>query len=172
MSSIPSEPQASTLPRAEGGKYLVFRLGLESYGVNVLNVRHIIRMLEITPVPRMAPYVRGVINLRGKVIPMIDLRLKFGLGEAEIGERTCTLVVETDAAHGGKALTGLIVDSVVGVDLIAASDIDHAPDFGAKLQTDHILGMAGSHGIVKALLNIDHVVSADGIHPVPHAHKS
>ena len=163
MATSPTPSPSAAQARGLAGKYLTFRLGHESYGVSVLKVREIIRMVEITPVPQMPAYVRGVINLRGRVIPVIDLRMKFNLGNAEIGERTCTVVVQVTTPQGGRSFTGLIVDAVEEVTGIGPADIEPTPDFGTKLQTDHILGMAKIRGVVKALLDIDRVVSAEAI---------
>lgn len=149
--------------RAEAGKYLTFALGHESYGVPVLKVREIIRLTDITAVPQMPPYVKGVINLRGKVIPVVDLRTKFGLAQAEATERTCIVVVQVEMASHTKSLMGLIVDGVEEVAFIAAADIEETPDFGASLDTHYILGMAKVKNVVKALLDIDKVVSAGTI---------
>ena len=149
--------------RAEAGKYLTFVLGRESYGVPVLKVREIIRLTEITAVPQMPHYIKGVINLRGKVIPVVGLRAKFGLAEIEASERTCIVVVQVEMASHTKALMGLIVDGVEEVAFIAAQDIEATPDFGASLDTQYILGMAKVKNVVKALLDIDKVLTADTV---------
>src|SRR6187401_897694 len=124
-------PDASSPPTraAKPGRYLTFRLGQESYGFQVLGVREIIRLCPITPVPRMPDYVKGVINLRGKVIPILDLRLKFRLARVEMTERTCIIVVQVNTTAGARMLMGLIVDAVEEVLNIAAGDIEEAPDF-------------------------------------------
>lgn len=147
--------------RALAGKYLTFTLGRESYGVPVLKVREIIRLVQITAVPQMPPYVRGVINLRGKIIPVMDLRLKFALAQAETTERTCIIVVQVTGPSGSKPHIGLIVDGVEEVSSIAAADIEPTPDFGSSLNTSYLLGMAKVAGAVKALLDIDRVVAAE-----------
>ncbi len=147
--------------QALAGKYLTFRLGEESYGLPVLKVREIIKLTPITAVPQMPDYVKGVINLRGKVIPVVDLRTKFGLAGATTTERTCIVVVQVEMADHNKTLMGLIVDGVEEVAHIAAQEIEETPDFGAILNTEYILGMAKVKGAVKALLDIDKVVSAD-----------
>ncbi len=153
----------STKHHAQPGKYLTFVLGHESYGVEVLKVREIIRMLDITPVPQMPEYVKGVINLRGKVIPVVDLRLKFRLAHADFTERTCIIVVQVELADGAQASMGLIVDAVEEVTNIGATEIEDTPDFGTKLSTDYILGMAKVKDVVKTLLDINRVVSAETI---------
>ena len=151
------------------GKFLTFGLGNESYGVSVLKVREIIRLMDITSVPQMPAYVRGVINLRGKVVPVVDLRLKFGLARAESTERTCIVVVQITTPAGASALTGFIVDAVEEVLNIAADDVEPTPDFGVALATDYILGMAKIKGRVKTLLDIDGVLSAEALAHVEQA---
>jgi purine-binding chemotaxis protein CheW len=145
-----------------GGKYLTFSLDKEEYGIGILNVKEIIGMIPITMIPRMPPYVKGVINLRGKVIPVIDLRLKLSMKEAEYTERTCIIVVEISGASG-QVLLGIIVDSVAEVLNVKEADIEDTPAFGAKLETEYILGMAKIGGRVKILLDIDRVLTSGEI---------
>lgn len=144
------------------GKYLTFSLAKEEYGIGILKVKEIIGMMPITTVPRTPPFIKGVINLRGKVIPVVDLRLKFGIEEMGYTERTCIIVVEI-ASQAGSVLTGIVVDSVSEVLNIKGADIEETPNFGAKLDTDYILGMAKITGGVKILLDIDKVLSAEEI---------
>jgi purine-binding chemotaxis protein CheW len=141
------------------GKYLTFQLGREEFAIRVLKVREIMGIQDITAVPQTPPYVKGVINLRGKVIPVIDLRLKFGLAEIEYTQRTCIIVVqvELDAAA---MLMGLVVDAVSEVLNLAAADIENTPDFGSGVVTPYLLGMAKNKGKVKILLDIDQVLSS------------
>jgi len=142
------------------GKYLTFTLAGEEYGIIILKVKEIIGMLPITPVPQTPPYVKGVINLRGKVIPVVDLRRKFGMDPMEYTERTCIIVVEI--ADSVKTIPmGIVVDSVSEVLNIKSADIEETPSFGNRLDTDYILGMAKVGGGVKILLDIDRVMSAD-----------
>jgi len=148
------------------GKYLTFSLGQESYGIEILKVREIIRLPDITPVPQMPEYVKGVINLRGKVIPVLDLRIKFRFATADFNERTCLIVVAVKLPSGEDALVGLIVDVVEEVMNIHAEDIEATPNFGAKLATDYILGLAKVKGTVKTILDIDGVITADTIQAV------
>ena len=157
---------SSVQPRAAAGKYLTFVLGHESYGIGVLRIREIIRVLDITAVPQMPAYVKGVINLRGKVIPVIDLRIKFQLSKAETTERTCIIVVQVNLPSGAKPQMGLIVDAVEEVANIGAAEIEETPDFGAALATDYILGMAKVKGAVKTLLDIDRVVAAETVEQI------
>ncbi len=140
------------------GKYLTFSLDKEEYGIGILKVKEIIGMTPITMIPRMPPYIKGVINLRGKVIPVIDLRLKLSMNEAEYSERTCIIVVEISGASG-QVLIGVIVDSVSEVLNVKEADIEDTPAFGARLNTEYILGMAKTGGRVKILLDIDRILS-------------
>lgn len=142
------------------GKYLTVALDSESYGIAVLKVREIIRLQKITPVPQLPVFVKGVINLRGRVIPVVDLRVKFGL-QAALTERTCIVVVQIKAPAGQSVPTGLIVDSVEEVVNLTAGEIEPTPEFGEKIDTSYLLGMAKVKGQVKALLDIDRVLSAE-----------
>lgn len=145
----------------QAGRYLTFVLGQESYGIPVLKVREIIRMIDITPVPRMPAYVKGVINLRGKVLPVVDLRVRFDLTKVEFTERTCTIVVQVSQSNGVHSLLGLVVDAVEEVAQVSAESIEPAPDFGGNLNTDYIIAMARVKGGVKTLLDIDKIIAAD-----------
>ncbi len=162
------EDSASTMDRAiqeitiKTGKYLTFTLGDETYGIGILKVKEIIGMMTITSVPRTPAFIKGVINLRGKVIPVMDLRLKFGMGEIPYTDRTCIIVVEIDS-DDGTVLIGIVVDAVSEVLNIVKEDIEETPAFGTKLDTDYILGMAKTENSVKILLNIDKVLSSDEI---------
>jgi purine-binding chemotaxis protein CheW len=140
------------------GKYLTFHLGQEEYGVQVLQVREIMGLQDITAVPQTPHHVRGVINLRGKVIPVLCLRAKFGLPETEYTTRTCIIVVFIKQRTGGMQV-GIIVDDVSEVLNIVANEIEDTPDFGEGAGTPYILGMAKIKGKVKILLDIDQVVS-------------
>jgi purine-binding chemotaxis protein CheW len=155
-------------PSALAGKYLTIGLGAEAYGIPVLRVREIIRLQKITAVPQMPEYVKGVINLRGKVIPIVDLRVKFGVA-AEIADRTCIVVVQVQLATDQTVPMGLIVDRVEEVANLSAAEIEPAPDFGAKLSTEYMLGLAKGKGQVKTLLNLDRVIAAETIGAL-HAH--
>jgi len=140
------------------GKYLTFTLAAEEYGIGILKVKEIIGMMAITTVPQTPDYMKGVINLRGKVIPVVDLRLKFGMEAMGYTERTCIIVVEITGG-GGKIQMGILVDSVSEVLNIRAGEIEDTPNFGSRLDTDYILGMAKTGGRVKILLEIDKVLS-------------
>jgi purine-binding chemotaxis protein CheW len=142
------------------GKYLTFTLAEEDYGIGILKIKEIIGMLPITSVPQTPDFVKGVINLRGKVIPVMDLRLRFGMMSMDYTERTCIIVVEI-AGQTGTILVGIVVDAVSEVLNIKGDDIEKTPTFGTKLNTDYILGMAKMEGGVKILLDIDQVLSSD-----------
>ena len=157
---------SAELGKTGSGKYLTFSLGQESYGIEILKVREIIRLPDITPVPQMPDYVKGVINLRGKVIPVVDLRVKFQFAKAEFNERTCMIVVSVRLPSSQSALVGLIVDVVEEVMNVNAQDIEAAPNFGTKLDTDYILGMAKVKGGVRTILDIERVVTADTLRAV------
>lgn len=151
---------ASTTAQKNAGKYLTVVLDNEAYGIAVLKVREIIRMQKITPVPQMPAFVKGVINLRGRVIPIVDLRVKFGL-KSEFTERTCIVVVQVKLPSEQVVQMGLIVDSVEEVVNLPAEEIEPTPDFGAKIDTTYLLGMAKVKGQVKTLLDIDRVVAPE-----------
>jgi len=157
-SSVAPEGAAAKL----AGKYLTTVLDHEAYGIAVLKVREIIRMQKITPVPQLPAFVKGVINLRGRVIPIVDLRVKFGL-PAEFAERTCIVVVQVRLATEQTVQMGLIVDSVEEVVTLTEAEIEPTPDFGTDVDTSYLLGMAKVKGQVKTLLDIDTVVSADAL---------
>lgn len=158
MSSSPAP--AATTTSLQSGKYLTVTLDSESYGLGVLKVREIIRLQKITPVPQMPEFVKGVINLRGRVIPVADLRVKFGL-KAEFTERTCIVVVQVKMSTEQLVQMGLIVDSVEEVVNLTAAEIEPIPEFGAKIDTSYLLGMAKVKGQVKMLLDLDRVVSLE-----------
>jgi purine-binding chemotaxis protein CheW len=147
---------------AIAGKYLTVVLENEAYGIAVLKVREIMRLQKITPVPQMPAFVKGVINLRGRVIPVVDLRVKFGL-KAEFAERTCIVVVQVKLPSEQLVQMGLIVDSVEEVVTLTAAEIEPTPDFGTKVNTDYLLGMAKVKGQVKTLLDIDRVVAPETV---------
>lgn len=152
-----TEPAAASRSDARAGKYLTFQLASEEFGVGVLRVREIMGLQEITAVPQTAAHVKGVINLRGKVVPVIDLRLKFGIAAAEYTQRTCIIVAQAEA-ESGPTLMGVIVDGVSEVLNLSAAEIEDAPDFGPETG-QYLLGIAKVKGKVKILLDIDRVLS-------------
>jgi len=140
------------------GKYLTFALANEEYGLEILKVREIIGYMEITAVPQTPHHVKGVINLRGQVIPVIDLRAKFGMETTAVTEETCIIVVEINQT-GRNFSTGIVVDHVQEVLDINGQDIEEAPQFGASVDTAFILGMGKIGDTVKILLDIDRVLA-------------
>ena len=155
--------QVSMAQRA--GKYLTFKLVDEEYGLEILKVQEIIGMMNVTRVPKMPNYIRGVINLRGKVIPVADLRLKFGLDHTEDTERTCIIVVQV--SHGEQEVTtGIIVDEVSEVLDVAEEQIEESPSFGGAVDTEFILAMGKIGDQVIMFLDIDKVLSANAMQSV------
>ena len=154
--------QATKAMAEREGKYLTFSLADEEYGIGILKIKEIIGMMPITSVPQTPEFVKGVINLRGKVIPVVDLRLRFGMEAIDYTERTCIIVVEIEG-EAGNMMIGIVVDSVSEVLNIKGEDIEDTPTFGTKLNTDYILGMAKMEGGVKILLDIDQVLSSEEI---------
>jgi purine-binding chemotaxis protein CheW len=161
--ATPSQPANAAQTDARTGKYLTFQLASEEFGIGVLKVREIMGMHEITAVPQTPPHVKGVINLRGKVVPVIDLRLKFGLPGAEYTQRTCIIVTQV-RGESGPILMGIIVDGVSEVLNLTANEIEDSPDFGDQTVKRYLLGMAKVKGKVKILLDIDTVLSTQEIH--------
>ena len=157
--AIQAEESNKTLLDKEG-KYLTFALANEEYGLEILKVREIFGYMDITAVPQTPAYVKGVINLRGQVIPVIDLRAKFGMETAEVTEETCIIVVEI--TQGDRNIsTGIVVDHVQEVLDIAGENIEESPQFGASVNTDFILGMGKIGETVKILLDIDRVLAGE-----------
>jgi purine-binding chemotaxis protein CheW len=154
--------QAVKAMEAKEGKYLTFTLAEEEYGIGILKIKEIIGMMPITTVPQTPNFLKGVINLRGKVIPVIDLRIRFGMESVDYTERTCIIVVEIDGISGTVQI-GIVVDAVSEVLNITGKDIEDTPIFGTKLDTTNILGMAKMEGGVKILLDIDRVLNSNEI---------
>ena len=153
-------PSPTSAPVAQlAGKYLTVVIADEFYGIAVRSVREIIRLQKITPAPQLPAHVRGVINLRGRVIPIIDLRMKFGL-RAESNDRTCVVVVQVGSAAGPALSMGLIVDTVDEVTTITEAEIEPIPEFGCQIDRSCLLGLAKVKGQVKTLLSIERVVES------------
>lgn len=151
-----TEPRDAGLASMDTSKFLTFCLGDEEYGIEILKVREIIGMMPITPVPKTPEFIRGVINLRGKVIPVVDLRLKFGMPSVAQTDETCVIVVQADGVE-----MGTIVDKVSEVADIDSENIEDAPFFGDEVQTDYILGLGKSVGRVTLLLDIDRALETE-----------
>jgi purine-binding chemotaxis protein CheW len=151
--------QQPSAAAARGGKYLTFMLGNEEYGLEILKVREIIGYADITALPGTASYVKGVMNLRGQVMSVMDLRAKFGMAPTSRTDQTCIIVIEI-LRDGRKLYVGIIVDRVSEVLWIDSHKIEQTPVFDASVRTDFILGIGMVGGAVKILLDIDRVVSA------------
>lgn len=162
MATTSSSAPAGAQTTAKAGKYLTFQLGKEIYGIEILKVQEIIGMMPVTHVPKTPEFVRGVINLRGKVIPVIELRRKFGLEGREDTERTCIVVVQV-AWAAGTVTMGLLVDEVSEVLNVTGDQIEPPPSFGAAVDTDFILGMGKVGQKVVMLLDVDRVLAADEV---------
>jgi len=147
---------------AKEGKYLTFSLAEEEYGIGILKVKEIVGLMPVTTVPRAPEFVKGVINLRGKVIPIIDLRLRFNMDEAEPTDRTCIIVVEIEGPSG-QVQIGIVVDSVSEVLNVKAEDIEETLSFGFSFDSNWLLGMAKVEGAIKILLDIDRILGAEEI---------
>ena len=161
MAATLTPEETLAAPRADmrAGKYLTFQLANEEFGIRVLKVREIMGVQEITAVPQTPSHVKGVINLRGKVIPVIDLRLKFGLPSVEYTQRTCIIVTQVAADQSSTILMGIVVDAVSEVLNLSLQEIEDTPDFGEDIGGDYLLGMAKVKGKVKILLDIDRILS-------------
>ena len=155
-------PSSSRNPSGLGGKYLTFRLGKEQFGLEILKVREIMGWINITPVPKSPPSVRGVLNLRGKIIPVIDLRRKFDMEVVANTDRTCIIVIDVHV-RGQSADVGILVDNVSEVLNIKSEDIGPPPALGSDMDASFILGMAKSPGCVTILLAIENVLSESEI---------
>ena len=160
--AVQQNHSAHTAGTTNEGKYLTFALGAEEFGLEILTVREIIGYISVTPVPRTPHYIKGVINLRGQVIPVVDLRLKFDMAESEVTDQTCIIVVET-VRDKKEVSVGLVVDRVQEVLYIDGQDIDPSPPFGGSVDTDYILGIAKVGDSVKILLNIDKVLQSEAL---------
>jgi purine-binding chemotaxis protein CheW len=162
MPAIAAKENTAAHADARAGKYLTFQLASEEFGIRVLKVREIMGVQEITAVPRTPAHVKGVINLRGKVIPVIDLRLKFGLPPEEYTQRTCIIVTQVQGENCTLQM-GVVVDGVSEVLNLTGQEVEDTPDFGDSDATQYLLGMAKVKGKVKILLDIDKVLSAQEI---------
>ena len=143
-------------PRA--GKYLTFFLASEEYGVDILKVQEIIGWMPITPVPLTAKYILGVINLRGKIHPIMDLKTKFGMDETEITDETCIIVIKT-----ASLMMGIMVDKVSEVVNVSSEDVEDTPSFGGDVNPEYLLGVGKIGGRVRLLLDIEKIINAADI---------
>lgn len=150
------EENSENVSSIDGGKFLSFRLFKEDYALDALRVVEIVGIVDITPVPQTPDFVKGVINLRGKVIPVVDLRIRFNMPEESYTDETCIIVVEV-----GELQMGVIIDTVLEVLDIESGDIEPPPSFGVEVNTDYIYGMGKIDGKAKILLNIDKVLTSE-----------
>lgn len=157
-----STKAATPVASVKEAKYLTFSLANEEYGLEILKVREIIGYIDVTAVPQTPSYVKGVVNLRGKVIPVVDLRAKFGMVTTDVTDETCIIVVEI-TQNGRQCNTGIVVDHVQEVLDIADQDIEEAPRFDGSVSADFILGMGKVGDSVKILLDIDKVLADSGL---------
>jgi purine-binding chemotaxis protein CheW len=152
--------RATTDRRQDHGQYLTFVLGGETMAIGILAIREIIEYGEITDVPMMPPFIRGVLNLRGSVVPVVDLAARFGRRPSAVSRKTCIVIVEA-TANGESQVMGIIVDAVNAVIEIAAEDIEPPPTFGASVRSDFIQGMGRVDGRFIIILDVDRVLSVD-----------
>jgi purine-binding chemotaxis protein CheW len=143
---------------SRAGKYLTFFLDREEYGVEILKVQEIIGRMPITPVPLTSKYIRGVINLRGKIHPIMDLKIKFGMDETPITDETCIIVIKT-----ASMMMGVLVDKVSEVVNVSSGDIEDTPSFGADVNPEYLLGVGKTGGQIRLLLDIEKVITASDI---------
>lgn len=153
------QPPAASVPAAQ---YLTFLLDGESFGIDILGIKEIIEYHSLTAVPMMPACVRGVINLRGAAVPVIDLQARFGRRRSEVTKRTCIVIVEV-AGEGQRHDVGVVVDAVNEVLDIPPADIEPAPSFGARIRADFIHGMGKVRGRFVVLLNADRVLGIEAI---------
>jgi len=163
-------PATETTARA--GKYLTFNLADEHYGLEIMRIQEIVGIMPITRIPRMPAFVAGIVNLRGKVIPVVDLRLAFGLESAEVTDRTCIIVVRVERSAGQSAVMGVLVDEVSDVVALADDAIEETPEFGSAIDTSFIKGVGRSEDRVLLLLDIEQVLSDDQMESVESATKT
>jgi purine-binding chemotaxis protein CheW len=161
-----SEPQSGSLARQNAAletvdqqQYLIFTLGEEMFAIGILAIREIIEYGHLTEVPMTPPFIRGVINLRGAVVPVVDLAVRFGRKANETSKRTCIVIIETDAGSDQSHQMGIVVDAVSAVLDIPAEDIEPPPEFGAKIRIDFISGMGKINNRFVAILDVDKVLS-------------
>jgi purine-binding chemotaxis protein CheW len=166
--NIIAPPPDVRLAEQKAGKYLIFRLGAEEFGISVLQAREILSLQEITAVPNTPEHIKGVINLRGKIIPVVELRRKFNMDPAEYSSNTCIIVAQVNRGTESMQI-GMVVDSVCEVATLHAGEIEDAPDFGEQVETPWLMGIARKKNGVRILLHVDQVLSAtelNGLHSV------
>jgi purine-binding chemotaxis protein CheW len=158
MNNASAVKENQSIKDSRTGKYLTFFLASEEYGVEILKVQEIIGRMPITPVPLTSKYIRGVINLRGKIHPIMDLKIKFGMDETQMTDETCIIVIKTSTL-----MMGILVDKVSEVVNVASGDIEDTPSFGADVDTKYLLGVGKTGGRVRLLLDIEKVITKSDI---------
>ena len=158
MNNASAVKENQSIKDSRTGKYLTFFLASEEYGVEILKVQEIIGRMPITPVPLTSKYIRGVINLRGKIHPIMDLKIKFGMDETRMTDETCIIVIKTSTL-----MMGILVDKVSEVVNVASGDIEDTPSFGAEVNTEYLLGVGKAGGRVRLLLDIEKVITATDV---------
>ncbi len=153
-----TDPEAQDID--EQNQFLTFTLRDETFAIGILHIKEILEYGQLTPVPMMPPYIRGVINLRGAVVPVVDLHARFGDSPSDISKRTCIVIIEVTTEEGEQDI-GIVVDSVTEVLEIPDHEIEPAPSFGARIRTDFIYGMGKVNGDFVIILSVDRVLSVD-----------
>jgi len=146
----------------QAGQYLTFGLGTETFAIGIMAIKEIIEYASLTEVPMMPTYVRGVINLRGSVVPVLDLPVRFGKASSEVTKRTCIVIIDVMLGSDRHVL-GLVVDTVNAVLDIPSSDIEPPPAFGASIRTEFIRGMVKINSKFVIVIDVDHVLAADEV---------
>lgn len=153
-------PQDEALLTDEEGQYLTFTLGGEMFAIGILNIKEILEYGQLTAVPMMPSFIRGVINLRGSVVPVVDLSVRFGGNASEVTKRSCIVIIEV-ATEDSRQYLGVVVDTVSEVLAIPESEIEPTPSFGARIRVDFIAGMGKVDGDFVIILDVDKVLSVD-----------
>jgi purine-binding chemotaxis protein CheW len=162
MAKANTNAAVAAAPVEQAAQYLTFVLGAETFAIGIMAIKEIIEYSSLTEVPMMPTYVRGVINLRGAVVPVLDLPVRFGKAASAVTKRTC--IVITEVVLGSERHTlGLVVDAVNAVLDIPASEIEPPPAFGASIRTEFIRGMVKVNSKFVILLDVDHVLAADEV---------
>jgi len=161
-------PAAVEAVAEERNQYLTFLLGGEMFAIGILNIKEIIEYGSLTEVPMMPEFIRGVINLRGAVVPVLDLSARFGRKRTEVTRRTCIVIIEVET-NEEKHDVGVVVDSVSEVLEIAGGEIEPAPSFGTKIRADFIHGMGKVNGKFVIILSVNNVLSLDDLALLEHA---
>lgn len=161
MTNIVLDIASQQDPELGGTQYLTFLLGTEQYGLSILQVQEIRGWEQVTRIPNSPDYLRGVLNLRGTIVPITDLRMRFGLPAEPYGKETVVIVVRTTTADGAGRSMGLVVDAVSDVLVARDEQIIHTPEFGANVPTEHILGLVNDGDHMVMLLDVNRLAETD-----------